>query len=355
MDAPDDETDFQWVTRFADGDTPDASETAESSVRVGLSRVESEPLGGWDAVPDDPPPTASAHDDDGVAVPAPPRAWRDGDPTGADWWRLLTRATLVSVALLVAWSLPVAALDATARFAPAAVSFPVAAGLVGLAAAAAVTRFVVVPLALSRDARLVAETDAVRWSPDRRRYLLGAVVFTTGTCLYYLYQRSRHVGNPRLPVGERLLRYEGQRVASNWWAVVAVAVAAGTLAGGAATRAAGLPVPVRLVRTALGGPLLSLAGAEAFVTASMSLPRPVDVAVGGPALAAGALAAFLRLVALPVALYADATAVRRSEAAWEPLALWYAVTGWVFAVPTAVVYLGRRYGRTRSAGDDDGG
>lgn len=353
---PDEETEFQWVTQFADGDASDADDTAESSVRVGLSGVDSEPLGGWEAVPDEPPgdtdgpDDADTPDEPGVAVSAPPRAWRDGDPTGADWWRLLTRATLLSAVVSLLWSVPVAAVDATVRFVPAA-SLPATLGLAGLAAVAAATRFVVLPLALARDARLVAETDAVRWSPDRRRYLLAGAVFATGTCLYYLYRRSRRVGNPRLPAGHRWLRHEGQRVASNWWAVVAVAAVAGTAVGGVATAVAGLPLPVRLVRTALGGPLLSVAGAEAFVTASLALPRPVGVAVGGPALVVGSLAAFLRLVALPVALYADATAVRRSEVGWEPLALWYAAAGWVFAVPTAVVYLGRRYTRTGLAGD----
>ena len=348
------------------GETDESVESEEGAVsdgaadvQVGLDGVASEPLGGWDAVPDDPPESADgAEADDGAGaarsntavadatLPAPPRAWRDGDPTGAAWWRVLTRATQLSVVVLLLWSVPFAVVDLTVASAPGSLPTLTAVGVGGLAVVAGVLRFVVLPAALYRDATLVGRADAVAWTPRRREFLAAVAVSATPTCLYYLYLRGRHVGNPRVPLRPSVLRYEGQRVASNWWLAVGIAVVVGTTAGGVATALSELSAPTALARTALGGPFLTLAGAEAFVTTTTALPRPVNVAVGAPALALGGLAAFLRLVVLPVAFYADATAVRRSDAPWEPLALWYTAAGWVLAVPTGLFYLARRRART---------
>jgi len=355
--ADEDDGGFQWVTDPVSQapDESDGSKAPDESeeVRVGLDGVASEPLGGWDAVPDEPPQSAdgaeTAESSQPVAdatLPAPPRAWRDGDPTGAAWWRVLTRATQLSVLVSLLWSVPLAVVDLTVALAPESLPTLTAVGVGGLAVVAGVLRFVVLPVALYRDATLVGRADAVTWAPRRRELLAGVAVFATPTCLYYLYLRGRHVGNPRVPLRPSVLRYEGQRVASNWWLAVGLAVVVGTTAGGVATALSELSAPTVLARTALGGPFLTLAGAEAFVTTTTGLPRPVNVAVGAPALALGGAAAFLRLVVLPVAFYADATAVRRSDAPWEPLALWYAAAGWVLAVPTGLFYLARRRART---------
>jgi hypothetical protein len=355
--ADEDDGGFQWVTDPVSQapDESDGSKAPDESeeVRVGLDGVASEPLGGWDAVPDEPPQSAdgaeTAESSQPVAdatLPAPPRAWRDGDPTGAAWWRVLTRATQLSVLVSLLWSVPLAVVDLTVAPAPGSLPTLTAVGVGGLAVVAGVLRFVVLPAALYRDATLVGRADAVAWTPRRREFLAAVAVSATPTCLYYLYLRGRHVGNPRVPLRPSVLRYEGQRVASNWWLAVGIAVVVGTTAGGVATALSELSAPTALARTALGGPFLTLAGAEAFVTTTTALPRPVNVAVGAPALALGGLAAFLRLVVLPVAFYADATAVRRSDAPWEPLALWYAAAGWVLAVPTGLFYLARRRART---------
>ncbi|ERH13000.1 MAG: hypothetical protein J07HB67_02031 [halophilic archaeon J07HB67] len=373
-----DSAEFQWVTdpvpRGATGDEPpsggdstgvdtdesvELTETSESTesraVRVGLDGVASEPLGGWAAVPDDPPEQSTDSQAADVSLPTPPLVWRDGDPTGAAWWTVLFRATQLSVVVSLLWSVAVVTLAPTVLSASETVSTWATLGVGGLTVVTGVVRFVVVPVALYRDATLVGRTDAVAWTPRRRELVAAVGVAATPTCLYYLYLRGRHVGNPRVPLGPSVLRYEGQRVASNWWLAAGVAVVAGTAAGGVATGLSGLSTPAAVTRTALGGPFLTLAGAEAFVATTTTLPRPVDVAVGAPALALGGVAAFLRLVVLPIALYADATAVRRSAAPWEPLALWYAAAGWVLAVPTGLVYLARRRAWTGvSFSGDDG-
>lgn len=367
---------FRWVTdpvprEAAAGETTPSGETHagvdesddSESVRVGLGNVTSEPLGGWDAVPDEPPETTEVTDEESTqtadertvradgktrdaTLPTPPRAWREDDPTGAAWWRVVTRATQLSVLLLLSWAMAAVAVGPAVVSAPDSVGTWTAVWVGGLAVLTGAVRFIVLPVALYRDATLVRQAEAVAWRPRRWEFLLAGAVFATPTCLYYLYLRGRHVGNPRVPLRASVLRYEGQRVASNWWLAVGVAVVVGTVAGGVATGLSELSAPTTLARTALGGPFLTLAGAEAFVATTTALPRPVDVAVGAPALALGGLAAFLRLAVLPVAFYADATAVRRSDVPWEPLALWYAAAGWVLAVPTGLVYLARRRART---------
>jgi len=354
-----DDDGFQWVTDPASGDEtgPDggrvgADGSADSEgVRVGLDGVASEPLGGWDAVPDEPPQTTettseSAASTGNATLPDPPHAWREGDPTGTGWWRVLTRTAQLSVTLSFCWAVAAVVVGPTVASAPGSVSTWTTVGVGGLAVLTGGVRFVVLPVALYRDATLVCRTDAVAWTPRRWEFLLAGGVFATPTCLYYLYLRGRHVGNPQVPLRPAVLRYEGQRVGSNWWLTVGAAVAVGTVVGGVATGLSELSAPTALARTALGGPFLTVAGAEAFVATTTTLPRPVDVAVGAPALVLGGVAAFLRLAVLPVAFYADATAVRRSDAPWNPLALWYAAAGWVLAVPTGLVYLARRRART---------
>lgn len=392
-ERPDDD-EFEWVEEpargtdsFEDGATgpaeSSATETADAAPeavadderRVGLGEVDSEPLGGWDAVPDDPPgdeTTGTPRPDDGAgssptesppteraprsaargsrsdadetpsAVPRPPAAWRERDPTGARWWRVLYRGTQLSALVVLAWSVPLAAFDLTTRLAPGAVSRGTAVGVVGLAVVAVLVRFLVLPVALYRDATLLRRAEAVPWEPDRRFYLLVGALAATPTCLYYLYKRGRYVGNPRLRLGGAVVRYESQSVRSNWWVAVAVATVVGPTTDVLGVATGGLSSPVGAVRVAVGGPLLSLTSVQTVVGTFGALPTPVDVAVGAPVLAVGGVVVALRLAVLPVAFYRDATAVRRSDADWEPLALWYALAGWVFAVPTAVVYLARR-------------
>jgi hypothetical protein len=346
---------FEWVSfdgedasdeQRSDDRAASEDETAETTpdVTVALGDVPSEPLGGWDAVPDEPDEDEPAENSTPqVALPTPPVEWRDADPTESRWWRVLTRATQLSFVVLLLWSIPLAAFDVTEQFAPESVSTTVAVAVVALSVIAGVIRFVVLPIALFRDATLLRSDERVPWSPSLVFYGIAGALFATGTCAYYLYKRGRYVGNPSPRVGGALLRYEGQSVASSWWLVVAVAAGAGTIAGGVSTVASDLALPVKLVRIAVGGPLLSLTGTSTVVDAFWSLPAPVDTAVGAPVLAVGSVTVFLRLIVLPVAFYNDATAVRRSDAEWNPLALWYALAGWVLAVPTAVVYLYRRY------------
>ncbi|MEZ3116413.1 hypothetical protein RYH80_10885 [Halobaculum sp. MBLA0147] len=350
-------------------------EFADDERRVGLDDVDSEPLGGWDAVPDDPPSEetiGATRSDDSVetsttesspteraphpaargsrsdadaapsAVPRPPATWRESDPTGARWWRALYRGTQLSALVVLAWSVPLAAFDLTTRLAPGAVSRGTAVAVVCLAVVAVLVRFLVLPVALYRDATLLRRADAVPWEPDRRFYLLVGALAATPTCLYYLYKRGRYVGNPRLRLGGAVVRYESQSVRSNWWVAVAVATVVGPVTDVLGVATGGLSSPVGAVRVAVGGPLLSLTSVRTVVGTFGALPTPVDVAVGAPVLAVGGVVVTLRLAVLPVAFYRDATAVRRSDADWEPLALWYALAGWVFAVPTAVVYLARR-------------
>lgn len=396
-ERPDDDG-FEWVeepargtdpsddgpTRSGDDSVPGTVDAGPEGVadderRVGLGGVDSEPLGGWDAVPDDPPredttgtpgtndatdpsttgsePTArasrsdtrgtrSAADAAPSAVPRPPAAWREADPTGARWWRALYRGTQLSALVVLAWSVPLAAFDLTTRLAPGAVSRGTAVGVVGLAVVAVLLRFLVLPVALYRDATLVGRAEAVPWEPDRRFYLLVGALAATPTCLYYLYKRGRYVGNPRLRLGGAVVRYESQSVRSNWWVAVAVATVVGPVTDVFGVATGGLSSSVGAVRVAVGGPLLSLTSVRTVVGTFGALPTPVDVAVGAPVLAVGGVVVTLRLAVLPVAFYRDATAVRRSEADWDPLALWYALAGWVFAVPTAVVYLARRVKHT---------
>lgn len=343
----------------AAADSTDSDDTTGDSadqpdVTVTLGDVPSEPLGGWESVPDEPPgapdeseaeSTATEGDpesDGSVAVPAPPSEWRERDPTEARWWWILTRTTQLSLVVLLAWSVPLAAFDLTEQLALESLSTSVSVAILGLSVVALLVRFVVLPIALFRDATLLRRDERVAWSPSLVFYGVAGGIFATGTCLYYLFKRGRYVGNPSVGVGDALLRYEGQAVASSWWAVIGVAAGVGTLAGGASTAISELPLPTKLVRIVVGGPLLSVDGASSVVQSFGSLPSPVDIAVGAPVLAVGGTTVFLRLVVLPLAFYNDATAVRQSDAPWDPLALWYALAGWILAVPTATVYLYRR-------------
>lgn len=352
--ADDSDSGASATDESADSDGTADESTDQPDVTVTLDGVPSEPLGGWESVPDEPPgvpdeseaeSTATDGDtesDDSVAVPAPPSEWRERDPTEARWWWVLTRTTQLSLVVLLAWSVPLAAFDLTEQLALESLSTSVSVAILGLSVVALLVRFVVLPVALLRDATLLRRDERVAWSPSLFFYGVAGGMFATGTCLYYLFKRGRYVGNPSVGVGDALLRYEGQAVASSWWAVIGVAVGVGTLAGGASTAISELPLPTKLVRIVVGGPLLSVDGASSVVQSFGSLPSPVDIAVGAPVLAVGGTTVFLRLVVLPLAFYNDATAVRQSDVPWDPLALWYALAGWVLAVPTATVYLYRR-------------
>lgn len=370
-ESSDDENPFEWVESdsvdcenaeddsasersgtddSAGRDTAGDDSADQPAVTVTLGEVPSEPLGGWESVPDEPssiPDESVAAEsdtetDESVTVPAPPSEWRERDPTESRWWWVLTRATQLSLVVLLAWSVPLAAFDLTETLALESLSTSVAVGIIGLSTVALIVRFVVLPVALLRDATLLRRDERVAWSPSLVFYGIAGGMFATGTCLYYLFKRGRYVGNPSVGVGDALLRYEGQTVASSWWAVIGLATGVGTLAGGASTAISELPLPTKLVRIVVGGPLLSVDGASSVVQSFGALPSPVDIAVGAPVLAVGGTTVFLRLIVLPLAFYNDATAVRQSDAPWDPLVLWYALAGWVLAVPTATVYLYRR-------------
>ncbi|QLG60900.1 hypothetical protein [Halorarum salinum] len=258
-------------------------------------------------------------------LPRPPARFREADPTGASWWRVLAYATGAWVVVAALWSLP---------FLLGGVPAPSPAGGFGSAGGRAVTvvlgvavllRFVLLPSVLLRDASLVRASDEVAWTPRLSFYVPAVVVAASPTGLSYLLKRRRYVGNPGWEWGDGLAFYEGRTVPSNWWVVVAV----GTAVGAAAE---GLAVAVE-----------SRAPATAPVPA---FSEDLGLALSGPILAALAGFLFLRLVLVPLAFYLDATAVRRADVGWRPLALWYAFGGLVLTLPFGLFYLYRRVRHT---------
>ncbi|QLG28263.1 hypothetical protein HUG10_12200 [Halorarum halophilum] len=325
-DSPEDSEDaraegygFEWVESAEPSDvgTSDApsDSPAETEVTVRISGEPSRRLGGpaederGDSnEPSESGSTASAE------LPRPPAAFRESDPTGASWWQVLAVGTVAWAFVATAWSLPFAIGDLPVPSLSGGLSSAAEAGVLVALAAAALVRLVVLPAALLRDATLLRRADAVEWSPSRRFYGPAVVLAPLPTCCLYLLKRRRYVGTPTTRYGDRFAFYEGRTVPSNWWVIVAVGVL-------------------------LGGVTEVLVAVSEGIDA---LPDGVGMVLSGPLLAAVAGVLFLRVVLVPLAFYHDATAVRRADVGWRPLALWYAIGGLVLALPFGLFYLYRR-------------
>lgn len=294
-----------------DGPAPDdaqstGGETGTGAAERGLRRE----------VPTADPPGASTDagataDERLAAVPDPAALPPETDPTGADWWRVLSVLTGVAVAGFFLWPLlsPVLTLGemtAGTRFESAGALFALAPLLLLF-----LVRFVALPVALWRDASLLRQADA-DWEPSRGFYMTAGMLWASLTCADYLYKRSRYTGRPALPISDDLLYFTDRRVASNWHLVVGAAV---------------LLLPLS-------------AGFEALFVAAERVP-------GGDVAGAVLAMVFLCLLAagfvfLPVAYYRDCRAVRRSDADWEPTTWFYVVVGYVFTLPVGAYYLYKR-------------
>lgn len=265
-------------------------------------RVYDSRLGGPESVD----PAADRH-----GLPDPDRLPPVEDPTGAEWWHVLTVATAIAVAGFFLWPFLDPLLGLTDPYEGTPVG--TAGGVVALAGVflLAAVRFVVLPVALWRDATLLSEAD-VGWEPSRRFYLLAGAFWASLTCAYYLYKRSRYTGRPSLPVPRERLYFEGRRVPSNWHLVV--------LAGATAS------------------PLLT--GMEFLWDALETVPYTESVQVVLAMVVA--FVAGLAFLVLPVAYYRDTRAVRRADVDWNPNTALYVVFGYVFGVLVAAYYIYRR-------------
>lgn len=250
----------------------------------------------------------------------PPESWDgDGDPTGSSTWRWLTRATAFSGLVLAFWTVPLVLFGVVDRSGFQQATTGTALAVVGFFVLAALVRVLVLPVLLFRDAGMLRRAEKVDWKPTRSFYMATGAVFATLACGYYLYKRARHVGNPGFVNADELLYYEGRTVRSNWFRVVLVVPALSGL-GGLGTVLGSAATVSEALATAISGPLLLLVG----------------------------IALLLRFVLLPVAFLKDAAAVREADVDWEPNGTLYAVGGYVFALPTAAVYLYRRHTRADS-------
>ena len=310
---------FEWVgsaepsdvrTSDAPGDPP-----AETEVTVRISGEPSRRLGG---PPEDElggPSEPSQSDSAASAeLPRPPAAFRDTDPAGASWWRVLVVGTVAWAFVATTWSLPFALGDVPIPSLSGGLTSAAEAGVLVALAVAVLLRLIVLPAALLRDATLLRRADAVEWSPSRRFYGPAVVLAALPTCCLYLLKRRRYVGTPTTRYGDRFAFYEGRTVPSNWWVIVAVGVVLGGVTEGLVAASEGLD----------------------------ALPDGVGMALSGLLLAALVGVLFLRVILVPLAFYHDATAVRRADVGWRPLALWYAIGGLVLALPFGLFYLYRR-------------
>lgn len=310
---------FEWVesaepsdvrTSDAPGDSP-----AETEVTVRISGEPSRRLGGpAEDEPEDSGEWAESETASPAELPRPPAAFRESDPTGASWWRVLAVGTVAWAFVATLWSLPFALGEVAVPSVSGGLSSAAESGVLAALAVAALLRLVVLPAALLRDATLLRRADAVEWSPSRRFHGSAVLLAALPTCCLYLLKRRRYVGTPAARYGDGFAFYEGRTVPSNWWVAVVVGVA-------------------------LGGATEGLVAASEGLS---TLPDGVGMALTGPLLAGIVGVLFLRVVLVPLAFYHDATAVRRADAGWRPLALWYAIGGLVLALPFGLFYLYRR-------------
>lgn len=248
----------------------------------------------------------------------PPDQWRgDGDPTGSRGWVWLTRATLFSGLVLAFWTVPVAVSDVADHSSLQFLGDGSTVVLAGLILLAVLVRLVVLPVLLFRDSGKLRDAEEVDWRPNRAFYMVTGAVFATLVCGYYLFKRQRHVGNPTLLNNDEFVYFEGRTVRSNWFRLLVLTPA--------------------LTATSWIGSLLEVVE---------GIHPNLSTAVMGPVVLLLVLTILLRFVLLPVAFYRDAAAVTRAGAQWEPNGTLYAVIGYVFAIPTVLVYLYRRHRHT---------
>lgn len=238
----------------------------------------------------------------------------DDDPTGANWWVWLSWGTAFSALVLIAWPIPVLAWDVLERTVGGVLGGVGAIGLLLGVGAVFVVRFVLLPVALFRDARLLHRTTHVEWDPSLGFYLLFGAIAATPTCGYYLYKRARHTGHSIVPFDDSLLYYEDRTIRSNWSLVIAGGLVAGVGGGGFGLLLDGLD---------------RVLGEAAIV-------------VVWPLLLAVLVLAACRFVLLPIAFYRDAKAVHRADVDWTPRWSIYAVFGYLFALPFCAYYLYKR-------------
>ncbi|WP_313693100.1 hypothetical protein [Halorarum halobium] len=306
------------------------SDASETEVTVRLPAEPSRPLG--TPRPDDSTDAGDSVESDGrersgvsaatsesggplsVELPRPPARFRDSDPTGASWWAVLLVGTVAWALVAALWSLPLALAELPVPSLSGRLASAAGGGVLLGLAVAALLRALLLPISLLRDATLLGRAEGVNWSPSCR--LLGPAVLLAPlpTSVYYLLARRRYVGVPHLPFGDRFAFYEGRIVPSNWWVLVVVGVV-------------------------LGGLVEGLVAASEALSA---LPAGLGTALSGPLLAVLLAVLFLRYVLVPLGFYLDATAVRRADVGWRPLALWYALGGLVLALPFGAFYLYRR-------------
>lgn len=272
----------------------------------------------WGTIRDDPSAVGDDIDDtsndDDSGIPRPPASWADDDPTGSEWWVWLGWGTALSLVVLVAWPIPVVAWGLLERATDQFVAGPTSVGLVLVFGGVGVVRFVLLPVALFRDASLLRRSDDVPWSPSRAFYMTLGAVAATPICVYYLYKRARYTGNSVIPFGEPTLYFEDRTVQSNWSLVIGGALASGLGAGGFD---------------------LLMDGAERYL-------GDAAIAVVWPILLFLIVLIVCRFVLLPVAFYRDAKAVRRADIGWSPAWPIYAVFGYVFSLPFCLYYLYKR-------------
>lgn len=268
---------------------------------------------GWDRPRADEPgddrmKTASSSDPgfpDRESLP-PPR-----DPTGSSWWHVLTLGTGVAMVGFFLWPVldPLLALTEPFDGTPVGTggAFVTLAPLVLLVG----VRFVLLPVALWRDATLLQETD-VDWNPSRRFYMTAGAFWASLTCTYYLYKRCRHTGRPALPIPPERLYFEGRRVRSNWHLVVLVG--------------------------AMAVPLLSAID----VLWDLLETIPYTETAGAVLAMVVVFVAAVGFLLLPIAYYRDTSAIRRADVDWDPSPALYVVLGYIFSVIVGAYYLYRR-------------
>lgn len=267
--------------------------------------------GGWDderTETEEEPGHPAAKNHPGIPDPddLPPAT----DPTGADWWKVLSVGTVVTVlGFILIWPLFELGLPAENEPLSSVLGDPAVVGaLVGVVLLIGI-RVLVLPVALWRDATLLRNAD-VDWEPSRRFYIAVGALWASLGCAYYLYKRSRYTGRPRFPVTDERLYFTDQSVPSNWQFVVILGLAT-----------------------------------ELFVL----IPEAILQFASSPVIEAFAISPILLLLAvrfvfLPVAYYKDSTAVNAVETDWNPRTWFYVTFGYVFAFFVGLYYVAKRSG-----------
>lgn len=267
--------------------------------------------GGWDdgheEVETEPPgDTEKRH----PGIPDPEDLPPTTDPTDADWWKVLTAGTVLSVVgFVLIWPLLELGLPAEGDPPSAVLSDPTAVGALGVVAVLLAIRLLVLPVALWKDATRLQDAD-VDWTPSRPFYMAVGALWASFGCAYYLYKRARYTGRPRIPISDERLYFIGQPVPSNWQFIVVFGLAT-----------------------------------ELFVL----IPEAILQFASSPVVQAFAIAPVLALLAgrfvfLPIAFYKDSKRVNETDADWRPRTWFYVTFGYVFAFFVGIYYVAKRSG-----------